>query len=110
MPATIDCCVAIEKSRAPDKKGGSPSSQRPNPPNLAAVDGDSPGCVLPGAGVKARPPLAACRPSHPASKCLLRAARRLDRGQEDNQSPARASRFPCSLQTQSPPAPPDQWV
>src|SRR6266513_3429673 len=107
MPTTIDCCVAIEKNRAPDKKDGFPSSPRPSLPNLATADADFPGCALPDAGVKVRPPLVACPPAHPTSKYLLRVARTLDREPEDIQSPGQASRFPCSLRLRSWPAPLD---
>src|SRR5712691_3785573 len=104
MPATIDCCVASEKNRAPDKKDGFPSSRRPSLPNLAAVDGDFPGCALPDGGVKVRPPLVACPRARPTSKYLLRAARKPGREPEDIQSPGRASRFPCLLRSRSWPA------
>src|SRR2546421_11275324 len=108
MPATIDCCVAIEKSRAPDKKDGFPSSRRPSLPNLAAVDGDFPGCALPDGGVKVQPPLVACPRARPASKYLLRAARKPGKEPGDIQSPARANRFPCSPRLRSWPARPDR--
>src|SRR5437762_1230059 len=101
MPATIDCCVAIERNRAPDKKDGFPSSPRPSLPNLATVDADFPGCALPDGGVKVRPPLGACPPAHPTSKYLLRVARKPDRELADIQSPGQASRFPCSLRLRS---------
>src|SRR5213083_689444 len=93
----IDCRVASERSITLGRRDGFPLSQPPISPNRAAAHrGLADYQPLDDAAI-VRLRLAAYPRARPAARCLLRAARKLDREPESNQLLARVSRGPCLL-------------